>query len=104
MSSLFSDHILSLFGIGRASQPVKNGIMNRMVDLVEKRVMLTILDRLTSEQQEEFLRILEIGTEEERVVFLQKHIPDFSRLIENEVEKVKHESRQFAARLATTTI
>lgn len=101
MSSLFHQNILSLLGLAQATDDVKNQIMARLVELVEKRVLVAILDRLTAEQQDDFLRIMDRGTEEERAVFLRTHVPDLPKIIDSEVIKVKQDAHQFIGALAT---
>ncbi len=100
MTQLLHQNILSLFGLINSSQTTKNELMGRLIELVEKRVMVKILDRLAPNLQEEFLRILEIGTDEEKTVFLQAHVPDVARLIDSEVAHLKQQAHHFGQRFA----
>lgn len=100
MTQLLQENIIRLFGISSASSPVKSQILSRLVDLVEKRVMVIILDRLSTAEQEQFFAILENGTDEERTVFLQTHVPDVGKVIDQEVIRVKQQAQQFAAQYA----
>jgi hypothetical protein len=100
MTQLLHQNILALFGLGSSSQATKNELMGRLIELVEKRVMIKILDRMPPQQQEEFLRILEIGTDEEKTVFLQSHVPDVSRLIDSEVAHLKQQAHNFGQRFS----
>lgn len=101
MTQLLQQNILSLFGLSSATQGTKNELMGRLIELVEKRVLVKILDRLSMAQQEEFLRILEIGTDEEKTIFLQSHVPDIARLIDTEVAHLKQQAHHFGQRFAT---
>lgn len=101
MTQLLHQNILALFGLGNSSQGTKNELMGRLIELVEKRVMVKVLDRMAPPQQEEFLRILEIGTDEEKTIFLQSHVPDVSRLIDSEVANLKQQAHHFGQRFAT---
>ena len=100
MTTLLHQNILALFGLSTSSQSTKNELMSRLIELVEKRVMIKILDRMAPQQQEEFLRILEIGTDEEKTVFLQAHVPDVARLIDSEVQHLKQQAHHFGQRFA----
>lgn len=100
MSQFLQHSILSLFGLNKATQASKNEFMGRLIELVEKRVMVKVLDRLSPTQQEEFLRIIDIGTDEERTVFLQTHVPDLSKLIDAEVLTLKQQAHTFTQKFA----
>lgn len=100
MTQLLHQNILALFGLGSSSQATKNELMGRLIELVEKRVMVRVLDRMPPHLQEEFLRILEIGTDEEKTIFLQAHVPDVSRLIDAEVAHLKQQAQHFGQRFA----
>ncbi|OGH60779.1 MAG: hypothetical protein A2848_03390 [Candidatus Magasanikbacteria bacterium RIFCSPHIGHO2_01_FULL_50_8] len=101
MTQLLHQNILTLFGFtATTSQQTKNELMSRLIELVEKRVLVKILDRMTAVQQEEFLRILEIGTDEEKTVFLQSHVPDVARLIDSEVVHLKQQAHNFGKRFS----
>ncbi len=102
MSSLLHQNIISILGLANATDGVKNTVMSRLVELVEKRILVAIIDRLTSEQQEDFLRIMDRGTEEERSVFLHKHVPDLPKMVDQEVIKVKQDAHQFLNSLAAS--
>lgn len=105
MTQLLQKNILTLFGFGTStSQQTKNELMARLIELVEKRVLVKILDRMPADQQEEFLRILDIGTDEEKTVFLQTHIPDLSRMIETEVARLKQQAHTFGQRFSTAAV
>ncbi len=103
MTQLLHENIIKLFGLTNASSGVKGHILSRLVELVEKRVLIIILDRLTTAEQEQFLRIIEIGTDEERTVFLQTHVPDVGKVIDQEVMRVKQQATQFASHYAGAT-
>lgn len=100
MTQLLHQNIIALFGLTAASPAAKNQVLGRLVELVEKRVMVAVLDRLPPEDQEEFLRIVDEGTDEERTVFLQTHVPDIGKMIDQEVMYVKQQAQQFATQHA----
>lgn len=100
MNQFLHQNILSLFGYGNAPTPIKNEFTSRLMELVEKRVLVKVLDRLSSHEQEEFLHIIDVGTDEERVVFLQTHVPDLSKLIDVEVAELKQQAHQFGKKFA----
>ena len=104
MTQLLHENIIKLFGLSQASTSVKGHILARLVELVEKRVLIVILDRLNPAQQEEFLRIIENGTDEERTVFLQTNVPDVGAVVDDEVLRVKSQATQFAAHYAAAAI
>lgn len=104
MSSLLHQNILSILGLSAATDGVKNSVMARLVELVEKRVFISVFDRLTSEEQEDFLRIMDRGTEEERAVFLHKHVPDLPKIVDQAVINVKQDAHTFLNSLAASAV
>ncbi len=104
MTSVLHQNIISLFGLASSSYGTKNELLARLIELVEKRVMVKVLDRMAPPVQEEFLRILEIGTDEEKTVFLQSHVPDVSRLIDSEVAHIKQQAHHFGQRFVSQPV
>ncbi len=100
MQDLSSANIFSLLGLGGAPAGVKQMLAGRMITLLEKRVLIRVLDILPPAHQEVLLSLLDSGSEEDRTLFLQQHVPLIQKIIEDEVTKLKHESQQFGNRFA----
>lgn len=89
-------NLFNLAGLQSAPAAVKTALIADAVELLEKRLLLKILDRLSPSDEEKFLELLDGGTGEERQIFLARAVPDFPALIDAEVVRIKDEVRAFA--------
>lgn len=102
MQDLSKTNIFSLLGLTDAQSSMKQMLTGRMLVLLEKRILVRVLDLLAPAEQEVLLRLLDSGSEEDRTLFLQKHVPGIQKIIADEVTKLKHEAQQFGARFAAS--
>lgn len=55
-------------------------------DQLEQRVSEAIAELLNDEQQEQYLKLSETGSDEEIVAWLEKNLPDYKDVISDEVD------------------
>lgn len=84
-------NIIKLLGIESLPDARKIEIIEMTTDLVQKRLVLRILDGQTPEQQEEFGEVLDQNNQELLQDYIDKNVPDFETWLFEEVSKVKEE-------------
>lgn len=56
---------------------------------LELRVGTTIAERMTDEHLDEFEALMENGTDEQRVAWMDKNFPDYPKIVRREVARLK---------------
>jgi succinate dehydrogenase flavin-adding protein (antitoxin of CptAB toxin-antitoxin module) len=69
----------------------KGELLAKMMDLVQKRVVVRISEQLNDEQIKEFERLVEAGDDEATEKYLEAQVPDYDRLFVEEAKKLRHE-------------
>ena len=88
-SAQLSGNIIEMLGIGSLPLEKRAEIVEDAVALVERRVMLRLMERLTDEQVAEAEKAGD--TPEAIVAFLSSTAPDFMDVLGEEVERVRAE-------------
>ena len=96
--TLLQKNIMALLGLTGLPSDRQIALVNKMTELVEKRLMLRIIEEMKEEDKAEAERIFTSGSEEEKLKFLQTKT-DFQRLLEEEVVKVKQELKEEVEKL-----
>ena len=86
-----NQNIIKILGIESLPEDRKIEITEMAADLVQKRLILRVLDVLNPDEQEEFGQILEQGSGGLIEEFMEKHAPNFGDWIIEETGKVKGE-------------
>jgi succinate dehydrogenase flavin-adding protein (antitoxin of CptAB toxin-antitoxin module) len=89
-------NIIGILGIESLPDERKIAILEKATDLVQKRLMLRILDSLSEEQQEAFGKLLDSEDQEGVNRFLAENVPAFSDWIQEEVYRLKEELADLA--------
>ncbi|MBI2484498.1 hypothetical protein HYV71_04955 [Candidatus Uhrbacteria bacterium] len=88
--NLLQQNIITLLGLQDLPSDRQITLVERIVELVEKRVTLRLMDELDEEQLKKASAIFSTGTDEEKTAFLQS-IPNLQQMLEEEVLKIKQE-------------
>lgn len=97
---LLQVNLIELLEIEDFPEEKKYEIIEKSVDLVQKRVFLRVLKTLSADKKDELMKLLEKeGAPDERISFLEKHCPQFFEWMEEEIVKVKAEMRVVVAKL-----
>jgi len=73
-------------------------ILQQTAELVQKRLMVRLLNQLNDTEQKEFLDLLDAeGREAEKEEFLARHFPNLEELMDEEIVKVKGDLKESAA-------
>lgn len=88
MHQLINGNIFVELGLTSLSDSEKADMLEQMNDLVLKRVMLRVIE-LISDEQAQAMSVL--PTDEDRLNYILKAVPNFGDLLNEEIQKVKHE-------------
>lgn len=101
-NSFVQQHIINLLNLDYLPDTEKAVLLDKMVEVVNQRSLLRILEGLDKEKKDEFGKLLDSGTDEALQEFIQVNVPDFVAMLTEEtitlkeemVEKVKGENNQ----------
>jgi succinate dehydrogenase flavin-adding protein (antitoxin of CptAB toxin-antitoxin module) len=80
-----------LLGIETLPDEQKLGMLERVTELVQKRLLLRVLESLNSGQKAEFEKLLEQGDQEAINVYIEHNVPQLSQWVGEETSAVKEE-------------
>ena len=92
-SNLFKTNIISLLDLEGASEEQKSKILKKATTIVQKKVLLRVLDQVSEETKEKLLNALDEGKQEEVQSILSENIDGLDNIIEEEVLDIKKELR-----------
>jgi ElaB/YqjD/DUF883 family membrane-anchored ribosome-binding protein len=92
--NLLESNIIEELGLESLPEERKIAIVQMMTDLVQKRVMLRIMEVLSETEKDEFEKILKEKGEDapEASEFLKEKIQNLDEIVREEVIKVKEEA------------
>lgn len=88
--NLLQKNIFDILGLQNLSTERQAALLEKMTELVMKRLMLRAIEEIKDEDKDEAERVFTSGTDEEKINFLKERI-DFARLMEEEIVKLKEE-------------
>ncbi|GEM_PF-1755127 len=87
-----NQNIIIALGLQALDDSKKIELINKISDLVQKRLTLKLVQQMTEAQKDEFDKLAEAEAGEEQMsAFLQQVFPNFLELAEQEVVKIKSE-------------
>ena len=89
-------NIINILGIESLPDDRKMALIDQMTDLVQKRLLVRILDSLQDTKREELLAMLEKDDSEALKSFLAANVPDMADWLMEEVNKIKVEMADLA--------
>ncbi|MBI4049463.1 MAG: hypothetical protein HY395_01440 [Candidatus Doudnabacteria bacterium] len=90
-------NIINVLGIESLPDEQKISIIERTSELVEKRLLLRLLNSFSEQKKREFEDLLDAENQEAVNVFLQKNAPDLPAWLAEELSKIKQELAGLAA-------
>jgi len=92
--NLLEANIIEELGLESLPEERKIAIVQMMTDLVQKRVMLRIMEILSEAEKDEFEKLLKEKGESapEVAEFLKEKIPNLDEIVKEEIIKVKEEA------------
>lgn len=70
-------------------------ILDKMFDLLQKRLLLRVAGDLDAQQKEKLDSLLKQNDPKEITGFMEAHVPDIKNLLQEEIEKLKVEVKDF---------
>ena|SRR3989338_8023341 len=87
---IINENIIAALGLQSLALEKKQEVLEKLVELVQKRIMLRVMDGLSREDGEKMS-----GLEKnpmEMLAFIAEKFPNFEEIVKEEVEKVKEEA------------
>lgn len=97
--NILSENIIKVLGIEDLADDKKVALLEKMTELIQKRITLRVLEKMTKEQQEEFGRLVEANNSEKAAEFMAVVIPNMPEIMEEEIVKFKQEAKDFVGSL-----
>ena len=91
-NEVLGQNIIATLGLEKLPDQEKAILIDQMAKLVEKRVVLGLLERLSAGDNEKFEKISENDTQS-KIEFLQQRFPNLANIIKEEAIKVKKEMK-----------
>lgn len=88
LHALVNGNIFVELGISSISDEEKIQLLDQMNELVLKRVMLRVIEMISDEQAQAMSLL---PTDEDRLNYIVKAVPNFDHIVQEEIGKVKHE-------------
>lgn len=87
----FQDDIFSALNASEITDEEKGALLVKMLDLVDSRCLDKVLDRVDEAARKEIEKIVEDDDAAAFEQFIEKNVPDYAELYENEAEKLRQE-------------
>lgn len=97
---LEDQNIISLLGIESLPDEQKVSVVEKVTTLVEKRLLVKVLESLDGLRQKEFSELLDKEDQAGLQDFLDRNVPNMGELLEGELVEVKKELAGWADSLA----
>lgn len=89
------EDILKDLGLEGLSPEMQNGILEKIGELIIKRMFLAVMDKLNAKETDEFNKMTEEGkTPEEIEAFLREKISGYDEMLEKIAVEVKEEMKK----------
>jgi len=88
---LDQQNIINILGIESLPDERKAALVEKMSELIQKRLLVRILGSLTDEQVEEFQELLEKNNQADTDAFITQNVPDLGEWLIEETNQIKKE-------------
>jgi hypothetical protein len=95
---LDQQNIISILGIEDLDDERKAEMIERASELVQKRLLVRVLESLSKSQQDEFEQVVDKNDPTALGEFLAKNVPNFAEWLVEEVNKLKQEFADISAK------
>lgn len=87
---IINENIIAALGLQSLPLEKKQEVLNKLVELVQKRIMLRVMDGLSKEDGEKMAELEKNPMD--MLAFIAEKFPNFEEIVKEEVEKVKEEA------------
>jgi hypothetical protein len=84
---ILNQNIIKLLGIEALPEERKAVLLESVSNLIQKRIMLRVMDKLKDEDKEEMIKIE--NNEEKAAEFIASKVPNLEQIMQEEVIKAK---------------
>jgi len=89
--SIIQQNIIDLLELKNLPEEKKSALLEKMVEIIQNRITLRILDALSEKEKEELDKLMDAKKEEKIDQFLREKVPNFDALTIAEILKFKEE-------------
>lgn len=94
-NTILQQTIIDELGLGDLPEERKAQILVDLLELVLKRLYMETMDKLTKEEQQELMKMLEEKSDQEKVEsFLRSKISDYDEFVKKVVSELKDELKE----------
>lgn len=97
LEKLTQSNILETLGLDQAPKEAQQEAINEAKGIILENIADAIRNQIPYRVHDEFERVLSEGTDEERGIFLKKHVPNLQDLLAIETLRYKHLTECIAA-------
>lgn len=93
------DQFLQDVGLGSLPQDQKAQMLNDIYDRLELQVGMRLAEQMTDEQLDEFEAVIDQKNDQASQTWLETNFPSYRQVVADELEKLKNEIRENAAKI-----
>ncbi len=91
LQNILKQNLVKILGIEKMPEEQKNTIIEKAIEIIQKKIASRIMEELKDEDKNEFMRISEEKNQMAIAIFLQKKIPNLNKIFMEEMTKIKQE-------------
>ncbi|PKL72171.1 hypothetical protein CVV26_02775 [Candidatus Kuenenbacteria bacterium HGW-Kuenenbacteria-1] len=89
--NMLKQNLIKVLGLENLPEEQKLSLIEKMTDVIQKRLLIRITEELKDEDKDEFIKMSEEKNQMALVGFLQAKIPNLNKIIMEEMTKFKQE-------------
>jgi len=93
MPKKLKENIIKNLGIDQLPEDKKEEVLMLMTEALLKRILITTLEKIPANKKEEFDEIFKSKDSEKINEFLSNNVPDYEKMLKNEIENFKEEMK-----------
>jgi len=98
------NNLLVDLGLGELPAPEKNKMLAHIYETLELRVGMRLAEQMTDAQLDEFESFIDKNDEKGALNWLETNFPDYKKVVEQELEKLKAEVKSQAPAIVEATM
>lgn len=94
---MLETNLITLLGLETLPMEKKVAMLNKTLELVQKRLMVSMLNALDDANKAKLLELINAeGKETEKDSFMKEHFPNLEEMANEEIVKIKNELKEVA--------
>ncbi|MEK9129981.1 MAG: DUF5663 domain-containing protein [Patescibacteria group bacterium] len=91
LQNILKQNLVKILGIEKMPEEQKNTIVEKAIEIIQKKIASRVMEELKDEDKNEFIKISEGKNQMAIAIFLQKKIPNLNKIFMEEMTKIKQE-------------